>query len=62
MTLPNHINQKYNRHFEKLSQNCPNKSTRNCIQQDPVQVNFIELPRYTNSAQTVASTSYLFDQ
>ena len=45
----NHWNQKYNGHFEKLSQNCLNKITRNCIQQDFAQVNFMELPRYTNS-------------
>ena len=41
---------KYNGQFEKLSQNCMSKkSTRNCIQQYPAQVNFMELLRYTNS-------------
>ena len=30
-------------------QNCPNKSTRNCLQQDLAQVNFMKLPRYTYS-------------
>ena len=49
MTLQNHWNQKYNRQFEKLSQNCLNKSTRNCIQLDSAKVNFMESPRYTNS-------------
>ena len=41
-------NQKYNGHFQKLGRNSLNKSTRKCIQQDPAQVNFMELPRYTN--------------
>ena len=44
MTLQNPWNQKYNGYFEKLSQNCLKKSTINWIQQDPAQVNFMELP------------------
>ena len=40
MTLQNHLNQKYNRQFEKLSRNCLNKRTRSCIQQDPAKVKF----------------------
>ena len=49
MTLHNHWSQKYNEHFEKLNQNCLNKSVRNCIQQGLAKVSFMELPRYTNS-------------
>ena len=34
---------------QRTLRNCLNKITRNCIQQDFAQVNFMELPRYTNS-------------